>query len=60
MEQGCEGSADRVLNLNSIMFQSASGRTIKFYFSFFVNRHSGGQIQFGDREIALRSHGLVS
>ena len=42
------------------MFQSAAGCTIQLNFCLFVGRHGGNHIQFGDGEIALGGHGLVS
>jgi hypothetical protein len=44
--RGAHGSVDRVLNLDSIMFQSRSGRTINLNFGLLVNRHRCDQVQF--------------
>ena len=42
------------------MFQSRSGRTINLNFGLLVNRHCRDQVQFGEGQIALRSHRLIS
>src|SRR5579864_9400648 len=53
-------TSDRLLDLNSIMFQSAAGRTIKFNFSFFVYGHGRDQIEFGKGQVTLRGQSLES
>src|SRR6202167_1390467 len=55
-----DGACYRILDLDSIMFQSAARSTIKFHFRFFVNRHGRDQVEFSNREVALRTHGLVA
>src|SRR5260370_16527819 len=47
-----------ILDLDSIMFQSAAGCSIKFNFSFFVDRPGRNQVNFGEGQITLRRHGL--
>src|SRR4029077_12728243 len=54
----CTG--DRILEFDSIMVQSARGRTVQLNFRLFVDGHGGDQIEFSEGEIALRGHGLES
>src|SRR5258708_5786452 len=49
-----------VLDLDSIMFQSCSGGTIKFNFGLLMNGHRTDQIQLSQRKIALGGKGLIA
>src|ERR1700684_482143 len=58
--RGANSTIQRVLDLDSIMFQSRSGGTIKFDFSLLMKGHCADQIQLSQRKIALGSEGLIA
>src|SRR5207302_11501807 len=52
-------AGNRILDQNAIMFQSVAGCTIQLNLGLFVDRHGGSQVQFGERQATLSSHGLA-
>src|SRR5258708_13636919 len=55
-----DGTVQRILDLDAIMFQSRSGSTIKFDFGLLMDGHRADQIQLSQRKIALGSEGLIA
>src|SRR5215469_2469175 len=51
---------NRVLNQYAIMFEGCAGGAVQLNFRLLVDGHGTDQIEFGQREIALRRQGLVS
>src|SRR5260370_21866830 len=55
-----DGTVQRILDLDAIMFQSRSGSTIKFDFGLLMDGHRADQIQLSQRKIALGGEGLIA
>src|SRR5579863_4630423 len=52
------GALNRILDLDSIIFQSAGSGTVDFNFGLFMDGHGCYQIAFRQSQITLGSHGL--